>query len=95
MRNRTVGHKDATAFTSASLNKVIVHIDDRGVSLHTTSVGDITDDALNRTIDLCELLVRHCATELERYLSHFHREPIGDYLMSTEESPAAWLQKPN
>jgi len=95
MRHRAVGHKDATAFPSASLNKVMVHIDDRGVSLRTTSVYDISDHALNRTIELCDLLVTRCATELEKYISHFHGEPSGDYLMSTDESPAVWLERQN
>lgn len=93
MRDWTVGHKDATAFPSASLNKVKARIDDTGITLQTTSVYDITDQALNRTIELCELLVKQCGTNLERYMSHFHGQPVGDYLMSTDESPAVWLEK--
>jgi hypothetical protein len=64
-----------------------------GVALHTTSVYEINDHALSRTVELCELLVKHCATELERYMSIIPREPLGDYLMSTDESPAVWLEK--
>jgi hypothetical protein len=94
MRNRAVGHKDATAFPSRPLNKVLLHVDDDGsLELTTTSVYDLSDDALRRTIDLCELLVRHCASELQKYMLHFAGMPPGEYLMSTESAPVAWLER--
>ena len=93
IRNRAVGHKDATAFPSQPLNRVVLHVDDGGLELTTTSVYDLSDDALRRTIELCELLVRHCGSELQKYMSHFAGVPPGDYLMSTESAPVAWLEK--
>jgi hypothetical protein len=93
MRNRAVGHKDATAFPSALLNRVVVHVDDACLELTTTSVYDISDAALTRTMELCELLVRHCRSELQKYMSYFAGVPPGNYVMRTESAPVAWLEK--
>jgi hypothetical protein len=93
MRDRTIGHKDAVAFPSAPLNKVIVRVDDTGFELHTVSAFTMLDIGLQRTISLCDRLIEHCISKVRDYCRHFVGVGKGTYVLSIEENPAAWLLK--
>jgi len=93
MRDRTIGHKDAVAFPSAPLNKVIVHIDDAGFQLHTVSPFTMLDSGLQQTISLCDRLIEHCVSKVRGYCHHFVGIGRGTYVLSIEGNPAEWLMK--
>jgi hypothetical protein len=91
MRDRTIGHKDAIAFPSELLNKVIVDKDDTGFELHTVSPFAMFDTGLQQTISLCDRLIEHCISKVQDYCRHFVGVGKGTYVLSIEENPAEWL----
>ena len=93
MRYRTIGHKDAVAFPSAPLNRVIVRVDDTGFELHTVSPFTMLDTGLQQTITLCDRLIEHCVSKVHAYCRHFIGVGKGIYVLSVEENPAEWLLK--
>jgi hypothetical protein len=94
MRDRTIGHRDAVAFPSAPLNKVIVHVDNAGfVELHTVSPFTMLDSGLQQTLLLCEHLIKHCVLKVGDYCHHFVGVAPGTYVLSIDENPAEWLMK--
>lgn len=94
MRNRTIGHRDAVAFPSAPLNKVIVHVDNAGfVELHTVSPFTMLDSGLQQTLLLCDHLIKHCVLKVGDYCHHFVGVAPGTYVLSIDENPAEWLMK--
>jgi hypothetical protein len=93
MRNWAIGHKDATAFPSTLLNRVVVHVGDSGIELRTTSPINITDSALRRTLELCGHPITHCEAEVRKYISYFSGVCKGVYYLSLEQSPSEWLEK--
>jgi hypothetical protein len=93
MRDQTIGHKDAVAFPSAPLNKVIVSVDDTGFELHTVSPFTMLDTGLQKTISLCDRLVECCVSKLQDYCHHFAGVGKGIYVLSIEKNPAEWLLK--
>ena len=97
MRNRAVGHKDATAFSDTALNRVLVRAHGSFVDLHTVFPGDIEEQVLLGTIELCKVLISHCESAISPFiranLGGANRPAEGLYLLSTEEAPASWLKK--
>jgi hypothetical protein len=93
MRDQTIGHKDAVAFPSAPLNKVFVSVDDIGFELHTVSPFTMLDTGLQKTISLCDRLVKCCVSKLRDHCHHFAGVRKGIYVLSIEENPAEWLLK--
>jgi len=94
MRNQALGHKDATAFQGYAPNKVLVRVGSDGFDLRTVSVCDILEGSLKPTIELCDILVKHCKTEGRQYVARCSfRVPPGAYLLHTDESPQEWLEK--
>jgi hypothetical protein len=97
MRNRAIGHKDATAFSDTALNRVLVRVHDGYVDLHTVFPGDIEGPVLSGTIELCRALISHCERAVDPFIrAHLvgaHRPAEGVYLLSTDEAPAEWLKK--
>ena len=95
MRDRAFGHKDAVAFPSTTLNRVVVQVDDRGVEFHTISPFTMLDAGLQRTITLCDRLMEHCESKVKPYSQHFAAVTKGIYVLSLEHNPARWLLKDN
>jgi hypothetical protein len=93
MRDQTIGHKDAVAFPSAPLNKVIVCRDDAGFELHTVSPFTMFDTGLQQTITLCDRLIEHCMSKVQAYCQYFIGVGKGIYVLSVEENPTKWLVK--
>jgi len=93
MRDRTIGHKDAVAFSSAPLNKVIVRVDDTGFELHTISPFTMLDTGLQQTISLCNRLIEHCVSKVQAYCHHFVGVGKGTYVLSIDGNPTEWLLK--
>jgi len=93
MRDRTIGHKDAVAFPSAPLNKVIVHVDKAGFELRTVSLFMMLDTGLQEAISLCDRLIEHCESKVIDYCRHFVGIGPGTYVLSIEGNPTEWLMK--
>ena len=97
MRNRALGHKDATAFSDTALNRVLVRAHDGYIDLHTVFPGDIEQAVLSQTIELCRILIAHCEKAVDPFVrAHLlgaNRPVDGSYLVSTEETPPIWLAK--
>ena len=93
MRDRTIGHKDAVAFPSTPLNRVIVRVDGTGFELHTVSTYTIFDTGLRQTVKLCDYLVDCCVSKVQEYCSHFVGIGKGVYVLSIEPNPVEWLLK--
>jgi hypothetical protein len=93
MRNRAIGHKDAVAFPSTLANRAVVRVRYTGIEMRATSIVDMTDSALQRTLELCGRLVAHCEVEIEKYVPHFSGIGRGRYYLSLAESPSEWLEK--
>jgi hypothetical protein len=93
MRDRVIGHKDATAFPSAPLNRVIVRVDDTGFELHTVSPYTIFETGLQQTVILCDHLIEYCMSKAKDYGSHFVGIGKGVYVLSIEADPVEWLLK--
>jgi len=91
MRDQGVGHKDAIAFPSTPMNRVIVRRDDTGLEFHTVSHYTMLEDGLKQTIELCEYLIQHCVSKLQPYCSFFGGVKNGLYILSIEENPKEWL----
>ena len=91
MRDRAFGHKDALAFPSAPVNRVIVCVDDTGFELHTASPYTMLDAGLLDTVKLCDLLVGYCMSKIEKYCSYFVGIGKGVYVLSLEANPKEWL----
>ena len=93
MRDRGIGHKDAIAFPSSPMNKVIVRRDDTGFELHTVSHYTMLEGGLRQTIKLCDCLIDHCIAKLTPHCSCFVDVKQGVYVLSIEEDPKEWLLK--
>ena len=93
MRDRTIGHKDAIAFPTAPLNRVIVRVDDKGFELHTVKLYTILDSGLQQTIRLCDHLIDHCVSKLQGCCGCIVGAPKGTYVLSLDADPKEWLLK--
>ena len=93
MRDRGIGHKDAIAFPSSPMNRVIIRRDDTGFELHTVSHYTMLDGGLKQTVELCDYLVQHCISKLTPYCASFVGVEKGIYVLSLEADPKEWLLK--
>jgi hypothetical protein len=93
MRNCAFGHKDALAFPSAPVNRVIVSVDDTGIELDTALPYTMLDAGLLDTVKLCDCLVGYCMSKIQKYYSHFVGIGKGVYVLNLEANPPEWLLK--
>jgi hypothetical protein len=93
MRDRGIGHKDAIAFPSSPMNKVIVRRDDTGFELHTVSHYTMLEGGLRQTVRLCDHLIDHCIAKLTPYCACFVGVEKGVYVLSIEADPKEWLMR--
>lgn len=96
MRDKSIGHKDATAFADSTVNRVLVRLGDDSLSLHTVSPFDIDPAKLADIMALCEELIESCDIALDPYVRTYFlgksRPAKGEYLIMTEEAPSEWLK---
>jgi hypothetical protein len=97
LRNKTIGHKDATpgkGYTATS-NIVLVDIHPDRISLNIAMIGTVTPSLRNLLNDLCVHFVKHCDENLNRlkklYRAEFLKKPPGEYELVISEPPADWL----
>jgi hypothetical protein len=93
MRDRGIGHKDAIAFPSSPMNRVIIRRDDTGFELHTVSHYTMFEGGLRQTVELCDYLIQHCLSKLTPFCGCFVGVEKGVYVLSIEENPKEWLLK--
>ena len=93
MRDRGVGHKDAIAFPSSPMNRVIIRRDETGFELNTVSHYTMLESGLRQTIELCDYFIQHCVSNLTRYCTSFVTIAKGVYVLSLEENPKEWRLK--
>jgi hypothetical protein len=97
LRNKVVGHKDATPGPGRDghPNVVLLDIDDKGFNLHTIEF-DVSDSVLRELISLATLFITHCEAKLIPLMDKIKPElkalPVGTYLVTPAEPPEPWIR---
>ena len=98
LRDKVVGHKDATPGPGRSGHPNVVHldIDLDGFNLHTTEF-DISDAVLKELAELADFFLAHCVAQLTPLMTKFSAElkalGPGHYNLTPAEPPTPWIQR--
>jgi hypothetical protein len=98
LRNKMIGHKDATPAPRhrTTPNIVQLKIDSQGFYLHTTIIREMGSETRNALKELCAYYVKYCEENLRPltrgYFSEVMEYPPGEYELVMSESPADWIR---
>jgi hypothetical protein len=98
LRNKVVGHKDATPAPGHAMspNLVLIRRDSTGFELCTIGMSGMEANICGEGISLCRHFVAHCEAELkpllERYGSEIVKLSPGTYELVVTDEPSAWLR---
>jgi hypothetical protein len=98
LRNKMIGHKDATPAKrhATTPNMVLIHLTPTHFDLHTTMIGGMDEPVRLALKELCLFFVRHCETVMKpltkALFPEISKRQPGTYELVISEPPAEWLR---
>lgn len=97
VRNKEVGHQDATATRGGkSRNVLVIKREGKTAMLYPTGLHDIEQTGREDIRELCSYFVEYCDTKLrplmESYQAEILRRPPGTYELMLCEPPDDWIR---
>lgn len=101
LRNKALGHKDATPAKghTETPNVVVLNFDGKGFDIHTVRVYDMDEETQLTLRKLCAHFIEHCDVQLDEFVKKYGFELMkltrGAYRLLLSESPSPWIESFN
>ena len=98
LRNKMIGHKDATPAPrhGTTPNIVLVQIDSEGFDVHTIIISEMESTTRNALKELCAYYINHCEENLRPltrgYFSEVMNHSPGKYELVMSKPPDDWIK---